>query len=191
MSLLARPEKKSRAEDKKITDRKRNLIILIEKYLLDQGYVESVMKIEHETTINMENWEVADNIDLYMILCEYEQFYEYKFGKEPKLTKKLEEITGLKRPPMGGKRKTMGGTSTSKLGPSSKNGQANPSDKLPKILGALNNSKLDPNDPLGLAIDGKTIEVPKKKEEKADDEEYFMNRVFHFPHKFLNPINRS
>jgi katanin p60 ATPase-containing subunit A1 len=189
MSLLARPEKKSRAEDKKITDRKRNLIILIEKYLLDQGYVESVMKIEHETTINMENWEVADNIDLYMILCEYEQFYEYKFGKEPKLTKKLEEISGLKRPPMGGKRKNTMGTSASKLGPSSKNGTT---DKLPKIPGALNNSKLDPNDPLGLAIDGKTIEVPKKKEEKADDEEYFMNRVrFNYPQKFLNQNHRS
>ena len=27
-------------------------------------------------------------MDLYMILCEYEQFYEMKFGRPPKLTVK-------------------------------------------------------------------------------------------------------
>jgi len=39
----------------------------------------------------MNQGDAADNIDLYMILCEFEQFYEMKFMKPPKLVKKIDE----------------------------------------------------------------------------------------------------
>lgn len=42
------------AEEKRIADRKRNLMILIEKYLLTMGYVDSVMKLQTESTISLD-----------------------------------------------------------------------------------------------------------------------------------------
>jgi len=36
--------------------------------------------------------DAADNIDLYFILCEYESYFEMKFGKIPKLIKKSKDI---------------------------------------------------------------------------------------------------
>ena len=38
----------------------------------------------------MEKWDTADNIDLYMVMLEYEHSYEMKFNKPPKLVKKAE-----------------------------------------------------------------------------------------------------
>lgn len=53
--LLKKKENESRmAEEKRIADRKRNLIILIEKYLLTMGYVDSVMKLQAESTISLD-----------------------------------------------------------------------------------------------------------------------------------------
>lgn len=40
--------------------------------------------------------DVADNIDLYMILSEFEQFYEMKFMKPPKIIKKVDNPEGIK-----------------------------------------------------------------------------------------------
>ena len=44
-------------------------------------------KIEQETNISLEKWDTADNLDLYMIIMEFEHFYEMKFNKPPKLCK--------------------------------------------------------------------------------------------------------
>jgi katanin p60 ATPase-containing subunit A1 len=78
-------------EEKRNTDRKRNIIILIEKYLLTLGYIDSVTKIEQETNITLEKWDTADNIDLFMVFLEYEHYHEMKFGKVPKVVKKVED----------------------------------------------------------------------------------------------------
>ena len=78
------------SEEKKITERKRNIIVLIEKYLLTLGYIDAVTKIEQESNISLEKWDTADNIDLYMVMLEYEQSYEMKFNKFPKLVKKID-----------------------------------------------------------------------------------------------------
>ena len=39
----------------------------------------------------MEKWDAADNIDLFMIFKEYEQYYEARFSKLPKVVKKVED----------------------------------------------------------------------------------------------------
>ena len=89
---LTHTETESRmSEEKRNTDRKRNLIILIEKYLLTLGCIDSVTKIEAETQISLEKWDTADNIDLFMIFLDYEQYYEARFGKIPKVVKKVED----------------------------------------------------------------------------------------------------
>jgi katanin p60 ATPase-containing subunit A1 len=79
------------SEEKRNTERKRNLVILIEKYLLTLGCLDSVTKIEQETNITLEKWDTADNIDLFMIFLDYEQYYEARFGKAPKVVKKMDD----------------------------------------------------------------------------------------------------
>ena len=79
------------SEEKRNTERKRNLIILIEKYLLTLGCIESVTKIEQESNISLEKWDTADNIDLFMIFLDYEQYYEARFQKVPKVVKKMDD----------------------------------------------------------------------------------------------------
>lgn len=49
------------------------------------------MKLEQESQINLEKWDTADNIDLFMIFLDYEQYYEARFGKAPKVVKKVED----------------------------------------------------------------------------------------------------
>lgn len=90
--IRLKPETQSRmSEEKRTIERRRNLIILIEKYLLTLGYIDAVTKLEQETSISLENWDTADNIDLYMILVDYERGYEQMFDKPPKLVKKVDD----------------------------------------------------------------------------------------------------
>ena len=63
----------------------------MEKYLLQLGCLDSVTKIEQETNITLEKWDTADNIDLFMIFLDYEQYYEARFGKVPKVVKKMDD----------------------------------------------------------------------------------------------------
>jgi katanin p60 ATPase-containing subunit A1 len=35
---------------------------------------------------------VADNVDLYMVVLEFEQYYEMRFGKLPKMVKKQDNV---------------------------------------------------------------------------------------------------
>ena len=37
-------------------ERKKNIIVLIEKYLLDCGYMEALSKLQSESTISLEKW---------------------------------------------------------------------------------------------------------------------------------------
>lgn len=43
-------------EEKKTSDRNRNLIILMERFLLNLGYVDTVAKLQAESTISLEKW---------------------------------------------------------------------------------------------------------------------------------------
>jgi katanin p60 ATPase-containing subunit A1 len=74
-------------------ERRRNIIILVSKYLLQLGYSDAVTKIEQESNLSLANWDTADNIDLYMVVLEFEQYYEMRFGKLPKMVKKAEGCT--------------------------------------------------------------------------------------------------
>ncbi|EGR32599.1 hypothetical protein IMG5_076290 [Ichthyophthirius multifiliis] len=82
-------------EEKKIHDRKRNIIVLILRYLANIGYIDSCSKISTESHIGLDQWDVADNIDLYQIVTEFEHYYELKFGKYIKLVRK---VTSEKNP---------------------------------------------------------------------------------------------
>lgn len=57
-----------------------------------------------DCNIDLEKWEVADNIDLYYMLQDFEEYFEMKFQKKPVLVKKGAEQTkaDLKMNRMGG-----------------------------------------------------------------------------------------
>ncbi|NWQ77949.1 KATL2 protein, partial [Columbina picui] len=69
--------------------RRKNLLILILHYLMDEGYVDAANALEQETKLSLRGFEVCDNIDLETILMEYESYYFVKFQKYPKITKKV------------------------------------------------------------------------------------------------------
>mmetsp|Transcript_45588 Transcript_45588/g.120526 ORF Transcript_45588/g.120526 Transcript_45588/m.120526 type:complete len:531 (-) Transcript_45588:2-1594(-) len=76
-------------EEKRIADRKRGIIVLVLRYFLDLGYTESTRQITNETGVSMEKVDVADNIDLWTVVQQFEEFYEMKFQRRPKLYRVL------------------------------------------------------------------------------------------------------
>ncbi|XP_049652039.1 katanin p60 ATPase-containing subunit A-like 2 isoform X3 [Accipiter gentilis] len=69
--------------------RRKNLLILILHYLMEEGYVDAANALEQETKLSLRGFEVCDNVDLETILMEYESYYFVKFQKYPKITKKV------------------------------------------------------------------------------------------------------
>ncbi|CAF0788788.1 unnamed protein product [Adineta ricciae] len=57
-------------------------------WLADEGYIESARQLEHETNLDVNKYDVCDNVDLSTILQEYESYFHVKFNRYPKLTKK-------------------------------------------------------------------------------------------------------
>jgi katanin p60 ATPase-containing subunit A1 len=92
------------AEQKRNTERKKNLLILVSNYLIENGYVDAAERLQHETNGLTTKYAVADNIDLTNILIDYENYYEIRFDKKPKLTRKLGDNEEVKAfPTRGGK----------------------------------------------------------------------------------------
>jgi len=66
--------------------------------------------MERECNVGLAQWEMADNIDLYYVLQDFEEYYEIKFQRKPTLVKKnpnYEDETakagarGVRKPPTG------------------------------------------------------------------------------------------
>ncbi|VDI47900.1 katanin p60 ATPase-containing subunit A1 [Mytilus galloprovincialis] len=85
-----RTANQAREADELRTDtRKKNLLILVLNYMYEEGYVEAAQALGRETNLDVNKYEVCDNIDLETIIMEYESYYYVKFAKYPKITKKL------------------------------------------------------------------------------------------------------
>ena len=50
-----------------------------------------------ECNIDLEKWDIADNMDFYYILQDFEEYYEMKFMRKPVLVKKAPEAPTNKR----------------------------------------------------------------------------------------------
>jgi katanin p60 ATPase-containing subunit A1 len=89
MALVTR----SKAEEaKKEQETRRVILTLVSRYLQSVGYTELSQKVIHDTGISLEKFDVADNIDLAIILREFEDYYFLKHNKQPKLIKKSEIV---------------------------------------------------------------------------------------------------
>ncbi|CAK4691138.1 unnamed protein product [Aphanomyces euteiches] len=74
--------------EKNLIDRKRNVLVLMLHYCVETGYLQTAEKLQQEAGVALSKFEVVDNIDLLRIVQEFEDFYEMKFGKKPKLVRR-------------------------------------------------------------------------------------------------------
>lgn len=88
------------AEQKRLADKKRNILVLIRQFLKDNGYVDTALQFQTEVGPAIAKFEVADNVDLGIILDDYESYFEMKFDRKPKLVRKCSNDEQL--PPKGG-----------------------------------------------------------------------------------------
>ena len=85
-----RAEHESRlGEERRRTERGKNLIVLMLQHLVNAGYTGSVEALQSESGVSLSQYEVCDNVDLISTLQEWEDFFELKFARKPKLVKKL------------------------------------------------------------------------------------------------------
>jgi hypothetical protein len=53
---------------KAVQERKRNVLVLVIRYLLDQGYTASAQALQGETCLSLDKFDCADNVDLPTIV---------------------------------------------------------------------------------------------------------------------------
>jgi len=56
--------------------------------LINCGYLDAGNALTRECNLGLDKWEVADNIDLFYIVQDFEEYYEMKFQRKPVLTRK-------------------------------------------------------------------------------------------------------
>ena len=124
------------SEKKRTEERRRNILILVHAHLIENGYVEAAERLQHEAGSVLNKFEVADNVDMGLVLSEYEAYYEMRFDKRPKLVRKLKEgeentrPTGA-RPP----RQPESSSTRSSTMKSSRPGAATNGNKVPTVTG--------------------------------------------------------
>lgn len=55
-------------EEKRVAERRRNIFVMIQKHLINSGYIDAAGALGRECNLGLDKWEVADNIDLYYIV---------------------------------------------------------------------------------------------------------------------------
>eukprot|EP00392_Amoebophrya_sp_AT5.2_P011963 g12053.t1 len=83
-----------RAEQKRLSDRKKHILIFIQRHLQDTGYLSAAAAVGKDTNLSLDSLNTADNMDLDVIFQEFESFYEMKFGKKPKLCSNVAGLGG-------------------------------------------------------------------------------------------------
>lgn len=61
---------------------------MLYRHLISCGYLDASVAMERECNIGLDKYELADNIDLYYVLQDFEEYYELKFQRKPVLVKK-------------------------------------------------------------------------------------------------------
>ncbi|VEN34837.1 unnamed protein product [Callosobruchus maculatus] len=77
-------------------ERKKNILYLIHSYLIEQNLYDSAEALTNEAQLN-EQYQVCENVDLDIILQEYQSYYFTKFQKYPKIVRKLDSNEMLQK----------------------------------------------------------------------------------------------
>ena len=65
--MMSKGDYESRQKmEKKDNERKKNILILIHQYLINIGFPDSAAKLSEESNLELENYSVADNMDLLL-----------------------------------------------------------------------------------------------------------------------------
>ena len=138
MALRANSEANT-AEQKRLADKRRNILVLIHQHLIENGYIEAAERLQHEAGNVISKFEVADNVDFGLILGEYEAYYEMRFDKKPKLVRKLKDGEESNRINSSRAQRQPESSTVSKKPPKDKSTGAG-SGKLPSVNGASSSS---------------------------------------------------
>lgn len=173
------------AKEKRENERRKNILILILRYIVNMGYAETACQLQSEANLDLDKYDVADNIDLYMILADYEDYFELRFNKKPKFVTKLteREAGGLgKLPSIKGKDpKNILSTNLDKLDkldkktPNSKNKVSSAAGVKKPEISSTNKISTETND-IKLELVGQGVNVNKKKEDASlNNKEFTFN----------------
>jgi len=76
-------------EEKSISERRRDCLVLILHHLQKFGYLQTAAQLQIEAETILSHYDYADNIDLLHILADYEDYYSLKYGGEkPRYSRK-------------------------------------------------------------------------------------------------------
>ena len=176
IALKAQTEAGS-AEQKRIAEKKKSILLLINEYLNENGFLETARKLSGESGGLISKFAAADNVDLMLILSEYEAYYEMRFGKKPKLIRKLQDGESNPHAP----RVPEAPVSNKKSGGGAKSQtNSNGSDKLPSIPGDksqqstsnnTNSNNTNPEDDNGLlGVQGTSVNMAASKSKRSESE---------------------
>jgi len=158
--------------EKRDNERRKNILILILRYLINMGFSETAFRLQEEANLDIDKYDVADNVDLNMILTDYEEYFEIKFNKKPVLVKKIaEENNPNKLPNIRNNRdpKNIKGRETPKVSDKDKIKNVNKVNEKTEKQQSSNNV----ND-LKLELVGQSMNV-KKDKEKEEKEKFTFN----------------
>lgn len=174
------------AEQKRLAERKRNILVLIHQHLIESGYIEAAERLQHESGGVLSKFTVADNVDLGLVLSEYETYYEMRFDKKPKLARKLDGDEVYSRIPTKPGRTDSSTTSkrTSTSTAKDKPADATDSNKLPVLGRASPSTSAGEAEPPVFGVSGASIGAAadsKAKKPAADDAARFEERLLKPP----------
>jgi katanin p60 ATPase-containing subunit A1 len=162
-----------------LSDKRRNILILINQHLIENGYVKAAERLQHETGNIICKFAVADNVDLGLILGEYEAYYEMRFDKKPKIIRKLRDDEEISRPT--GSRLPRHSESAGSLRQVPKCKSASSAAvKLPSVNGATSSSQATCDDETaaaaiegfgvhGTSFNGTSVDNTNSKQKRLDD----------------------
>mmetsp|Transcript_16336 Transcript_16336/g.24620 ORF Transcript_16336/g.24620 Transcript_16336/m.24620 type:complete len:519 (+) Transcript_16336:59-1615(+) len=169
------------AEQKRMIERKRNIIVLIYQHLVECGYLGAAETLMQEAGVAASKFEVADNMDLNLILSEFEAYYELKFDKKPKVVRKINGVDDVSRirPP----RQPDPGTKRAVSRTKSDGGKHGSGDKLPTVSGASPPSASNSEGMDGVSVRGSSVNASATKT-ADDDVDKVENRLLRPPPQF-------
>eukprot|EP00792_Barthelona_sp_PAP020_P004898 TRINITY_DN23_c0_g1_i1.p1 TRINITY_DN23_c0_g1~~TRINITY_DN23_c0_g1_i1.p1 ORF type:complete len:490 (+),score=119.71 TRINITY_DN23_c0_g1_i1:33-1472(+) len=91
LTAINRNSKAKDIVDKRDKQRKKGAIVLIQSFLLENGYIDSLKCLEKESNIDLTTFQPADNVDLDSIINSYQNSFESTTGRFPILFKKNNE----------------------------------------------------------------------------------------------------
>lgn len=87
--LLKAAARGREVQEKRDSERRRALLVLVLRHLSDQGYLAAAEQLSTESCISLSKVDAADNVGLLQILQDWEDDYEQRYSKRPKLVKTM------------------------------------------------------------------------------------------------------